>query len=101
MAAAQKKYKHTHIAYEVIAPYMANVRTSECTSEIFNVCRICTHEMCSTQKYIGTEITAVKGTLKPTNYAIRIQRFINSYRNALLLNLPSFVLACISEKKSY
>jgi len=85
------KYKHTQIAYEVIAPYMATVCTSEGTSEIFNVCGISTHEKSYTQKYIGIAMTEVKDTLKLTNYAIRIQSFINSYRKALLLNLPSFI----------
>jgi hypothetical protein len=66
-------YQQTHIAEEVIAPYTTTVRASEGTSEIFNVCRICIHEMGSTPKCIGTATTAVKDTLKLTNYAIRIQ----------------------------
>jgi hypothetical protein len=93
--------KHTHIAYEVIAPYMTTVCTSEGTSEIFNVCRICIHEMNYTPRCTGTAITAVKVALNLTNYAIRIQSCINSARNAWLLNYPSFILACISEKESY
>jgi len=80
---------------------MTNVRTSEGTSEMCNVCRICAHEMSSTPKHIGIAITAVKDTLKLTNYTIRIKSCINSSRNPLLLNLPSFILACISEKESY
>ena len=80
---------------------MTNVRTSEGTSEIINVCRICIYEMSSTPKCIGTEITVTNDTLKLTNYAIRIISCINSSRNALLLNLPRFTLACISEKESY
>jgi hypothetical protein len=46
------EYKHTHISYEVIAPYITIVRTSEGTSGILNVFRICAHEMSSTPKYI-------------------------------------------------